>query len=187
MVLEGRALAHHGDFAGIAGGIIGRLEDERQLTKSRMAHDAGQGIKPNLALAEAGVTVFVAATPILAVIETDGARARKSYGAINVCASLIEIPSDIVAGVPDVAGIETDTEQLRVFYAVDDGTKLFKAPSYFRTLAGHGLKQHGGLLRWMQDLVELLGNQLDASFHALLDMTAWMEVVKVAWQLVEAL
>lgn len=75
-----RFLTQHGNLARVAGGIVRRLEDEGQALEGRMADDAHECIEANLALADAGVTVLVAAQAVLAVVEVDGLEARKADG-----------------------------------------------------------------------------------------------------------
>lgn len=93
---------------------------------------------------------------------------------------------NVIAAIPDMAGIEADAKFFLMVDAVDDGAQFLKAASDFRTFACHGLKKHRCLLLWMDDIVELLCNKFNAFFRALSDMAARMEVVEIIWQVLKA-
>ena len=93
---------------------------------------------------------------------------------------------NVIAAIPDMAGIEADANFFLMIDAVDDGAQFLKAASDFRAFACHGLKKHRCLLLWMDDIVELLCNKFNAFFRALSDMAARMEVVEIIWQVLKA-
>ena len=105
---------------------------------------------------------------------------------VKLTQNAVEIADDVVAAVGNMAGIHTDTELLLQLDAVDDGTQFFKCSSDFTAFAGHGFEQDGGGLIGRQYTVQHVGNQLDALFRTLLDMTAGMEVVKIAGGILHA-
>ena len=95
--------------------------------------------------------------------------------------------ADVVAAVPDVAGVEADTELVIVFDAVDDGAQFLKRAADLRALARHRLQEHGRLLVRREHIVELLCDEFDALLSSLPDVAAGVEVVEIAGQVLEAL
>ena len=152
-----------------------------------MADDTHERFKANLALADAGVAVLVAAARVLAVIEMDGLEARKADDAVELRQHLVEVLADVVTAVPDVAGVEADAELCAEFDAVDDGAQLLERAADLRALARHRLQEDRRLLVRREDIVELLGNQRDALLSALTDVASGVEVVEVAGQVLEPL
>ena len=99
----------------------------------------------------------------------------------------VEVTGDIVACIPHVAGVETNSEALVVVHALDDASELLKAPAHLGPLARHGLQKNRGAHSRLHRRVESLDDELDASVDALLHMTAGVEVVEIARETLHAL
>lgn len=100
--------AQHSDFAGIASGVIWRFENEGQVLKGRMADDAHECFKANLSFTNAGVAVFMTAALVLTVIEMNGLETAEADDAVKFRQDLIKMLLNVIAAVPDMAGIEAD-------------------------------------------------------------------------------
>lgn len=107
--------------------------------------------------------------------------------AVELREYLVEVIADVVAAVPDVAGVEAYAELVISFDAVDDGAQFFKRAADFRALARHRFQEDGRLLVWREHVVELLRDVLDALLGSLPDVAAGVEVVEIARQVLEAL
>ena len=76
-------------------------------------------------------------------------------------------------------------QQLGMLHAVDDGAQLLKAAAYLAALSGHGLQKDRGRLAGAEDVVERLGDQLNADLRALLDVAAGVEVIEAAGEVLQ--
>ena len=80
------------------------------MTKTWMIDDAYEGLKANFAFADAGMTVFMAGTGVLAVVEMNGAEAIKINNVVEFSKYVVQMIADIVAGIPYMASVKTDAD-----------------------------------------------------------------------------
>ena len=100
-----------------------------------MLYDTDQGFGSDVTFADACMAVFVSAKRIQAVIQVDGAQTGKTDDAVKFGENLIQVIDDVIAAIPDMAGIQADTEMVGELNAVDDFPKLFKAAADFTSFS----------------------------------------------------
>ena len=105
--------------------IRGMIQNVRHLVK----------VEDDVTFADACMAVFVSAKRIQAVIQVDGAQTGKTDDAVKFGENLIQVIDDVIAAIPDMAGIQADTEMVGEFNAVDDFPKLFKAAADFTSFS----------------------------------------------------
>ena len=140
------AFSEHGDLPCIAGVVVRRFQNEGQMTELWMADDARQSLESEFPFADARMAVFAGGAHVETVVEVDGMEVGQPDHAIELVKDAVEVIDDVVAGIPDVAGIETDAELFLAVHAVDDGGELFEAASDLRALARHGFQENQRLL-----------------------------------------
>ena len=77
-----------------------------------MTDDAHEGFQTDLALADARMAVFVGSAGIQAVVEVDGTQAVEADDAVKFREHAVEVMDDVIASVPDVAGVKADAEMI---------------------------------------------------------------------------
>ena len=145
-----------------------------------MIDDACKGIKADAAFADACVAILVTSQGIEAVVQMDGLQAGKADALVKAGEYAIEVVYDIVAAVPDMAGIEADAQLAAAVYLLDDSRDFLKAAANLSTFAGHGLQQYGRRLSGGEHFVQQPGNACNACFGTLAYVAAGVEIVEIS-------
>ena len=145
-----------------------------------MVDDPADGVQGQLTLSNAGVAVLVAAPVVHAVVQMHGLQPVQAHHPVKLREHPIQVVFDVIASVPDVAGVQTDAQMLRVLHPVDDGAQVLEPAAHLAALARHGLQQHRGVHLRPQHPVQQAADQLNARWDALAHMAAGMEIVVVA-------
>ena len=175
------------DLFDVAGVIVRGLEDERFVLQGGVEGDALHRVRAEISLAELFVAVFMRAAGIFAVVEMYRAQLVEADDCVEPGQYAVEIADDVVAGVPDVTGVEAHAEFVTERHAVDDFAEFFKTAADLRALARHRFEQDGGLHSGEQHAVERLGDQFDALFRTLTGVRAGVEVVKLTGEVLHPL
>ena len=78
----------------------------------------------------------------------NGFQAREADNPVKFGKNLIKMIYNIIAAVPYMTGIQTDTHMIRQSDPIKDFPKLFKGAADFAAFSSHGFQQHSsGLLR----------------------------------------
>ena len=150
-----------------------------------MIDDGGQRVQPDAALTDLFVPVLVAGEGVFAVVQVNGPQAGQPQRPVERVQHTVQIVHDVVSAVVHVAGVQTDTQQLGMLHAVNDGAQLLKAAAYLAALSGHGFQKDRGRLAGAENIVERLSDQLDAHLRALLDVAAGVEVIEAAGEVLQ--
>ena len=148
-----------------------------------MTDDPGKGFQADTALSDLFMAVLMAAERILAVVDVNRLQFFQTDDPVKFLQHLVQMMDDIVTGVIDMAGIQTDTHFLRQPDSVQDTAQFFKTPSYFRPFPGHGLQQHRRLLPRPHDFIEQFCNQQNPFLHSLTRMAARVKIIQIAGQI----
>lgn len=76
----------------------------------------------------------------------DGFQPGQANDAVKFADNTIKVRDNIIARIPDVAGIKANADLILKCNTFQDGADFLKAAPHFRTLASHGLKKQRRLL-----------------------------------------
>ena len=108
-------------------------------------HEAGKELFANESVAEGFVTVDMAATGFLAVVEVYGTKVAEAYGLLKFVESesVAHFVAEVVAGGKGVAGVYADTDAAFVVDAFDDAGNVGEGVAKVGALSG-GVLNDGG-------------------------------------------
>ena len=110
------------------------------------------------------MSVFVRATGIQTVIQMNSFEAFKPDNPVKFIQHAIQVVDNIITAIPDVAGIQANTQFVLQFYPVNDGPQFLERTANFGAFSGHGFQEHCGGLGRREDTVEFCGNALPSAF-----------------------
>ena len=93
----------------------------------------------------------------------------------------IQAAGNVIAPVPDMAGVQADVE-LRALHRIQDHPQLLKPAADFRSFARHGLQQDTSRGLCGQGPLQSRRNLADSLLQPLAHMTARVEIVQASGQ-----
>ena len=79
-----------------------------------------------------------------------------------------------------MAGIQTDSHLVLLFYQVEDLTEFFEIPSHLRPFAGHRFKKHRCSLVFGQYLIQHFRDHADSCFCSLAHMASGVKIIIIS-------
>ena len=119
------------------------------------------------------------AAEIQTVIQMNGPQPLQSDGPVKFRQNAVQIVNDVIPGVGNVAGVQTDAHLPRQLHPIQNLPQFLKASAYLAALPGHGLQQYRCRLFRGQDGVESFRDIGDPGFGPLSHMAAGVEIVKL--------
>ena len=150
------------------------------MSQCGVVDDAGDRLYAEMAFADTGVAVLACTEWIQAVVKMNGLQAANADDAIESFEYPVKVIDDVVAGIVDVAGIETNPHFFLKRHAIENALKLLEGPPDLAALASHRLEQDRRLQIRGQDRIQLRDNQRNAGILPLADVAAGMKIVEVA-------
>ena len=77
------------------------------MGKSRMVHNPLDCFQAQIALAQTGMPVFMASQGIFRIIQMQSMQLVQAYDPVKLHKNTVQIIYDVVAAVPDMAGVQT--------------------------------------------------------------------------------
>ncbi len=113
------------------------------MAQEPVVDDPGNRLDTDVAMADPGVAVLAAAARVEAVVEMDGAQPLQADDRIELGQDPVEIVDNVVPGIMDVTGVETDPHLVLQDDPIEDAAQFLKAAADLAALAGHGFEQDG--------------------------------------------
>ncbi len=120
------------------------------------------------------------------VIEMDGAEPLKTDNAVKFLQHLVQPAGNVVAAVPDMAGVKTDSQFVSLFHAVENLPQFREVPADLAALSRHRLQQHGRGLLFFQHLIQGVRNPRDPGLCPLSHMGTRMKIIIISGNIFHA-
>ena len=121
-----------------------------------MMNDSVQRFKADLSITDVGVSVLMSTSDILGVIDVHHSQSVQTDDLVKFLQDTVKV-SEIITGIMNVTGIQTDTDLILQFNVVDDSSDLGEVSSDFRALPCHRFQGDDDLIIFPQNFINASG------------------------------
>ena len=173
-----QAKVHHVPQRSSAVLTLGRLQDHWLFLKPSVVHEQAERLFSHFASSNVLVTINTGAERSFAVVQVERLQPFRAD-------LLVELPhrrpivlrcSQGISGGEHVAGVETDSQAVRIFDAGEDFGEMLKPPPQVGSLPGRRFEEQLGFCPWdlAMDLVQATDNRACARLFTACRVRAWM-------------